>query len=155
MEGNQELRIEAAAQLIESAAASLHRTSARTEAGRFIIAKDELSVMASRRSQLPLSWQPRCGWAIIAELYSALHEGRRSYVKHVCLSNPFPPTTVSRHLNLLIDEGWIIRHQSKEDRRKAFLNLSARSIETLNQWADKRMQQIAHMNAGYSFESAI
>ncbi len=142
MSGGTGHKLAVAAQLLESVAQDLLMKSEVRLPKRDAVMRDELHALNTRREVLPAAMQTPIAWVIMAELYLAHVEGRNSCVKHVQLACEAPETTVLRYLNLLVDDGWVIRTASKSDKRVVELEATEAAIERIEAWAYRRAGEI-------------
>lgn len=73
-------------------------------------------------------------WDMLLELYLIELSGKRESVSGLCLASGVPPTTALRHLNNLVDRGWMVRDDDPHDRRRVMVSLSAKGRSTLDQF---------------------
>lgn len=95
-----------------------------------------------RTEGMPIRWQSRVSWAILLELYRAYMDLERCAVKQVQLASGAPDATVQRYLSELIEGGWVRKTPSDADRRVMYVSLTGTSINILDAWADKRIEQM-------------
>ena len=65
-------------------------------------------------------------WDMLLDLFAAEREGARVSVSSLCIAAAVAPTTALRWLNRLVGEGLLERHPDPQDKRRAFVALSAR-----------------------------
>lgn len=74
-------------------------------------------------------------WDMLLDLFAATLEGMRVSVSSLCIAAAVPPTTALRWIATLAEAGLIERAPDPEDRRRAFLSLSARGSLGMRRYA--------------------
>lgn len=64
-------------------------------------------------------------WRVLLDLR---HRGTPECVTSCCIASGAPATTALRHLDELVDSGWLHRERDPDDRRKTFLSLSEYAV---------------------------
>ncbi len=70
-------------------------------------------------------------WDMLLDLTAARAEHKRVSVSSLCIASSVPPTTALRWISQMIEEGWLIRIEDETDRRRAFIELSERSVDAM------------------------
>lgn len=68
-------------------------------------------------------------WFIVVELFVRHSEGSKSSVSSICDASGSPPTTALRHIERLVEQGYIRREPDSMDRRRVHLSLSPEMVE--------------------------
>ena len=75
------------------------------------------------------------GWDMLLDLFAAELEGAQVSVSSLCIAAGVPPTTALRWIARMADAGLLVRMPDAEDRRRAFLALSAAAGEAMRDYA--------------------
>ena len=70
-------------------------------------------------------------WDMLLDLFAAELEGARVSVSSLCIAAAVAPTTALRWLNRLVGEGLLERRPDTQDKRRAFVALSAAGSEAM------------------------
>lgn len=74
-------------------------------------------------------------WDMLLDLFAAELEGARVSVSSLCIAAAVPPTTALRWITTLTGAGLLARAPDPEDRRRAFLSLSAEGSAGMRRYA--------------------
>ncbi len=81
-------------------------------------------------------------WDMLLDLTAAHAEGARVSVTSLCIAAGVPATTALRWLNQMVDSGIFKRVADEMDRRRAFIELSERSVDAMARYfAEVEMPQ--------------
>lgn len=75
-------------------------------------------------------------WDILLDLYAAFLEERQVSVSSLCIAAAVPPTTALRWLKLMTKSGWLEREADPIDRRRVYMQLSAKSLKNMQKYLD-------------------
>lgn len=110
----------------------VEHASEHSRAALKLVALDLLR-LHRRRDRLMGGDADLCGdpaWDLILDLY--VQDGRRSVsVSSACIAAAAPATTALRYISKLEKQGLVVRSPDPEDRRRTFLHLSVRMIESI------------------------
>lgn len=70
-------------------------------------------------------------WDMLLDLFAADLEGKRVSVSSLCIAAAVPPTTALRWIGRMSDAGLLRREADPDDRRRAFMGLSARARDDM------------------------
>ncbi len=84
-------------------------------------------------------------WDMLLDLYAARLEGRQVSVSSLCIASAVAATTALRWIGRLTEAGMFDRQPDPQDRRRAFIGLSARAMAGMEGYA------VALRRAGLSF----
>lgn len=73
-------------------------------------------------------------WDILLDLYAAFLEERQVSVSSLCIAAAVPPTTALRWLKLMTKSGWLQRQADPMDRRRVYMQLSAKSLKNMQKY---------------------
>ena len=71
-------------------------------------------------------------WDMMLDLYLAHHEQRRISVSSACIASAVPSTTALRHLQEMVDRGWIGRHACEHDARRVYVFLTPDAVTRMD-----------------------
>ena len=75
-------------------------------------------------------------WDILLDLYLAEIEQRRTVVSSLCVAANVPATTALRWMTSLIDRGMLTRRSDPLDRRRVFVELTAKASQGMRCYFD-------------------
>jgi DNA-binding MarR family transcriptional regulator len=96
-------------------------------------------IVASRRQRPKAFKKIRLGepsWDMILDLYVADRENRRIDITGLCLASGVPATTALRYVDLLVEEGLIVKVDDLDDGRRALVNMGAELRAAMDDWLD-------------------
>lgn len=70
-------------------------------------------------------------WDMMLDLYRAYKNEEKISVSSLCLASNSPPTTALRWIQKLLKNGLIERSADPNDRRKVYITLSAKSLQSM------------------------
>lgn len=70
-------------------------------------------------------------WDMMLDLYRAYKNEEKISVSSLCLASNSPPTTALRWIQKLLNNGLIERSADPNDRRKVYITLSAKSLQSM------------------------
>ena len=73
-------------------------------------------------------------WDILISLMESLFNGRQSFVSETCIASYVPPATAMRHLQLLMEAGWVERGPPVEDKRKSAIVLTPSGFDLMKRY---------------------
>jgi len=73
-------------------------------------------------------------WDMLLDLTAAHGEGQRVSVTSLCIAANVPATTALRWLKQMVDSGLFVRGEDPSDRRRAFIALSASSLDAMSRY---------------------
>jgi len=100
------------------------------------------TILAGRRARLELFSGVRLAdpsWDIILDLYASEQASKRMSVSDACVVPGVPVSTALRHVNELVEHGYVVRSSDPSDRRRTFLHMSGKLYQTLETWLDRRL----------------
>ncbi|WP_430635499.1 hypothetical protein [Sphingomonas hankookensis] len=74
-------------------------------------------------------------WDMLLDLFAARLEGSSVSVSSLCIAAAVPPTTALRWITTLSDAGLLMRREDPNDRRRAFMVLTARGMAGMRGYA--------------------
>ncbi len=104
---------------------------------RLALAKWILVSRKQRRSILPAMRFGEPTWEMVLDLYVTDSEDRRIDVTGLCLASGVAPTTALRYVDLLADEGLIVRVDDCQDGRRALIKMSGKLRSAIDTWLDR------------------
>ena len=86
----------------------------------------------SMRAQFfPTRYFSEAGWNIMLDLFDADEMGERVPVSAACVASDCPPSTAMRWINFLHEDGLIDRVADSDDKRRIYLELTAKGREAM------------------------
>lgn len=73
-------------------------------------------------------------WDMLLDLFVRGTQGKKTGVTSLCVASGVPPTTALRWITTLQDAGLILREGSEQDRRVAYLKLSASGFAAIRRY---------------------
>ena len=73
-------------------------------------------------------------WDMLLDLYAAVLENRRVSVSSLCIAAAVPGTTALRWIGSMVEAGLFERYADPQDRRRAFISLSATARDGLQRY---------------------
>ncbi|MET0308320.1 MAG: MarR family winged helix-turn-helix transcriptional regulator [Sphingomonas sp.] len=73
-------------------------------------------------------------WDMMLNLFISQEESRQVSVNHARAASGVPPTTALRWIGILTASGMIVRRADPTDRRRCYLELSARGDAMMREW---------------------
>ena len=73
-------------------------------------------------------------WPILLEMLAAALAGEAASVKRLTYASAVPPTTALRWINVLVEEGYAVRHRGEQDARLTLLSLSQKGQGALQDY---------------------
>lgn len=92
---------------------------------------DELAFRRRRNQLFPNGYFADAGWNILLDLYVARQSGRPISTTGLGLTGGVPQTTMLRHLDKLVRDGFAVRVPDPLDGRRIFVELTAAGIERM------------------------
>ncbi len=97
------------------------------------VAKKDLKIRRQRLQELPRHLgEP--AWDMLLELFIAFAEKKSISVSSLCIASSASPTTALRRINLLVDDGLLVRQQDPFDGRRVFVRLAEPMIQKMRKW---------------------
>lgn len=95
------------------------------------------SILAARKARLKffdddLFFDPT--WAMLLDLYRCQLAGRDLCVSSLCIGSGVPETTALRYLRTLEQRAYVERRSDETDRRRSFVRLTSRGIESMGSY---------------------
>ena len=137
---NHNVTSDSATSAVRRASAAIHETRSAME--RRLAVLYEVYAREARRTLLPADWQPEVTWSIVLEVYRARRDYETPSVKAVQLASGAPSSTVIRHIDRLVADGWMIRSRNPEDTRVTNLDLTVDGFGAVEKWADQAFSNI-------------
>ncbi|KQM87280.1 hypothetical protein ASE67_06015 [Sphingomonas sp. Leaf23] len=85
-------------------------------------------------------------WDMLLDLFAARLEGLTVSVSSLCIASAVPPTTALRWITAMTDAGLLMRREDPNDRRRAFVTLTARAVAGLEGYG----QAVAKAGLGWA-----
>lgn len=79
-------------------------------------------------------------WDMLLDLFASAEEGKNVSVSSLCVAAAVPATTGLRHMNYLLDSGWILRKPDQFDARRVHIELSLGARQELKQLLESWMK---------------
>jgi DNA-binding transcriptional ArsR family regulator len=101
------------------------------------LASIAFALYASRRMRdrhLPGDLFGEPAWDMLLDLFVRGTQGKKTAVTSLCLASGVPATTALRWIKSLQDAGLVLREESEQDRRVAYLKLSASGFAALRRY---------------------
>lgn len=95
------------------------------------LAAKELKRRKIQFRHLPVHFFGDAAWAMLLDLFVSQNEGKRLSSTSLCHGTFHPQTTALRWLDVLIDEGFVVRSQCLDDRRVKYVALTARGTQAV------------------------
>ena len=92
---------------------------------------DEIKFRERRNALFPTGYFTDPAWDILLDLYTAHCAGRAISTTGLGLAGGVPQTTMLRHLNQLVDDGFAIRVNDPRDLRRVFVELTATGVQRM------------------------
>jgi DNA-binding MarR family transcriptional regulator len=83
-------------------------------------------------------------WGILLDVYVAEARGQRSSVSSLSLAASVPRSTGLRWVNVLVEEGKLIREPDSQDRRRHWVRLSQKARVALDSYFDELVRSSRH-----------
>lgn len=83
-------------------------------------------------------------WGILLDVYVAEARGQRSSVSSLSLAASVPRSTGLRWVNVLVEEGKLIREPDRQDRRRHWVRLSDKARAALDSYFDELIRSSRH-----------
>ena len=122
--------------------ASLHKSEADEAIGQFVFDTETRKVInflvAFRKKRADVfssGYFSDPAWDILLDLADAESNGNALCVTQLGLDNSCPTATIIRHVNKLVEDGFIIRKKDGYDRRRTHVMLSERGRSLLQKCA--------------------
>ena len=80
-------------------------------------------------------------WDMLLDLFAAELEQRRVSVSSLCIAAAVPPTTALRWIGTMHDSGLFQRQADPSDRRRAYIALSAKGLESMRSYVSAVKRQ--------------
>jgi DNA-binding MarR family transcriptional regulator len=122
----------------EEALCFTERYARPAEAHR-MIAAHILSANRARLAAFPGARLGDPGWDIMLDLYVSQGTGQRVSVSDACVSAGVPISTALRHVNSLVELGYVSRLQDRSDQRRTFLQMTATLSSALDLWLSRHI----------------
>lgn len=90
--------------------------------------------MRRARDELFPGFFADASWDMLLDLYEQRRRGRSVTISSACLASAVPPTTALRHLDLLTEQGLVVRRPCPHDARSTYVELSDRGVAMLDAW---------------------
>jgi len=104
-----------------------------------MIAAHILSANRARLAAFPGARLGDPSWDIMLDLYVSECTGQRVSVSDACVGAGVPISTALRHVNSLVELGYVSRLQDRSDQRRTFLQMTATLSSALDLWLCKRV----------------
>jgi|GEM_PF-2434989 len=111
--------------------ADRYATQTRSKRQALATAKAMRANFLQRDKQLPFLPSANPGWKILIELYIAQGDAAPISVTDIGHASSIPTATTLRWLALLADNGLIVRQPDTKDRRRTWLELTAKGAEVV------------------------
>lgn len=82
------------------------------------------AMQRARQAAFPEGYFADPSWEILLDLFQSKRENKKLIVSDLGLSADIAQTTVLRHLNRLVDDGFVSREDHPFDRRKSLVRLT-------------------------------
>lgn len=73
---------------------------------------------------------------MLLDLYAAYHEGKTVCVSSLCIAVNVPSTNALRSIELMTEQGCLVRARDPHNGRRIFIELSEESRSGLDAWFD-------------------
>jgi DNA-binding MarR family transcriptional regulator len=83
-------------------------------------------------------------WGILLDVYVAEARGQRSSVSSLSFAASVPRSTGLRWVNVLVEEGKLIREPDRQDRRRHWVRLSEKARSALDSYFDELIRSSRH-----------
>ncbi len=107
--------------------------------------RDELAFQQRRNQMFPVGYFADPDWSILLDLYVARQSRRPISTTGLGLTGGVPQTTMLRHLDKLVCDGFAVRIKDPNDRRRMFVELTPMGAERMaalfGEGADEAGQQ--------------
>ena len=100
------------------------------------VARDTIRQRRKRDEYFPSELFADPGWDIMLDLYAAHYEGEAVSVSSLCIAASVPQTTALRWINMMTNDGWLVRRDDPTDRRRTYLKLSDEGRSRLDGYFD-------------------
>lgn len=95
------------------------------------IARSFYKIRRSRIQFLPADLFAEPAWDMLLDLFIQRSMGRRVSVTSLCIASGVPPTTALRWVSGLIENELVVRIESDQDRRKAYIVLTEKGFRAM------------------------
>ena len=95
------------------------------------IARSFYKIRSARSQFLPADLFAEPAWDILLDLVIQRSLGRRVSITSLCIASGVPPTTALRWVSMLIENGLVVRIESDQDRRKAYIALTEKGLRAM------------------------
>ncbi len=95
------------------------------------VAEREISIKKMRASYFPSTVLEDAGWNIMIDLFVQQQLGRDVSITSACLASGVPPTTALRWIEVLENEGVVVREDDESDRRRRFVRLTEQASASM------------------------
>ena len=112
------------------------------QAHRLAIARIILETRSRRRAVFPGVRFGEASWDMILDLYIADQTGQQVDVSGLCIASNAPTTTALRHIETLVDRGYVIRQGDQNDGRRTFLLAADRLRVAVERWLDMHIAAV-------------
>lgn len=75
-------------------------------------------------------------WDMILDLYLAERAGQQVSISDLCVAANVPTTTALRHIEALVEHGYMVRRRDPADGRRTFLEMTDRMAAGVETWLD-------------------
>ncbi|MDO9367031.1 MAG: winged helix DNA-binding protein [Sphingopyxis sp.] len=99
-------------------------------------ARDAIRQRRKREDHFPSELFADPGWDIMLDLYAAHYEGEAVSVSSLCIAAAVPQTTALRWINMMANDGWLVRQNDPTDGRRTYLKLSDEGRSRLDSYFD-------------------
>lgn len=133
------------AETIEQVASALKARRSGSELPVSCIIQDEIAKELSKIDELPNAIRSQSGWNILLYLYEADSSGEKRITKQLVSVSGVPATTALRHIQTLVENGYIHRSTSETDHRQSLYSITPKAIGIVENWARRRAESLAHL----------
>lgn len=95
------------------------------------VARSFYKIRRRRSRVLPADLFAEPAWDMLLDLFIQRSNGQRVSVTSLCFASGVPPTTALRWISGLIESDLVVRVESEQDRRKAFIVLTDRGYRQM------------------------
>lgn len=103
---------------------------------RLAVAKTILDNRRRRRSLFPGVRLGEASWDMMLDLYIADATGRLVDISGLCIASGTPTTTALRHIETLVEQGYVIREDDANDGRRTFIHSEEKLRAAVDSWLD-------------------